>query len=101
MIELHAGPPALTPTDSTPVKTALTALEQAFGTKPFLIRSGGSIPIVADFERNLEAPVVLMGFGLPDQNAHSPDEKMNLKNYHRGIKSSALFLEEYARISEA
>jgi acetylornithine deacetylase/succinyl-diaminopimelate desuccinylase-like protein len=97
VIELHGGPPALTPTDSAPVKAALAALEQAFGTKPFLIRSGGSIPIVADFENNLNAPVVLMGFGLPDQNAHSPDEKMNLKNYHRGIKSSALFLNEFAK----
>lgn len=99
VVALHGGPPALTPVDSAPVKAALTALEQAFGVKPFLIRNGGSIPIVLDFERALGAPVVLMGFGLPDQNAHAPDEKMNLKNYHRGIKSAALFLEEYARIS--
>jgi acetylornithine deacetylase/succinyl-diaminopimelate desuccinylase-like protein len=96
VVELHGGPPALTPTDSVPMRAALSALEKAFGTKPFLIRSGGSIPIVANFEEELGAPVVLMGFGLPDQNAHSPDEKMNLKNYHRGIKSSALFLQEYA-----
>lgn len=94
VVELHGGPPALTPTDSVPVRAALAAMEQAFGTRPFLIRSGGSIPIVADFDEQLGAPVVLMGFGLPDQNAHSPDEKMNLKNYHRGIKSAALFLEE-------
>jgi acetylornithine deacetylase/succinyl-diaminopimelate desuccinylase-like protein len=97
VVELHGGPPALTPTDSVPVRAGLVALERAFGIKPFLIRSGGSIPIVADFEEQLGAPVVLMGFGLPDQNAHSPDEKMNLKNYHRGIKSAALFLEEMAR----
>jgi acetylornithine deacetylase/succinyl-diaminopimelate desuccinylase-like protein len=96
VVELHGGPPALTPTDSAPVRAALAALEQAFGTKPFLIRSGGSIPIVADFESELHAPVVLMGFGLPDQNAHAPDEKMNLANYHRGIKSAALFLHKYA-----
>lgn len=99
VVNLHGGPPALTPVDSLPVKAALAALERAFGVKPFLIRNGGSIPIVLDFERNLDAPVVLMGFGLPDQNAHAPDEKMNLKNYHRGIKSAALFLEEYARLS--
>ncbi|MDB5036376.1 MAG: Acetylornithine deacetylase/Succinyl-diaminopimelate desuccinylase [Chlorobi bacterium] len=101
VIELHGGPPALTPTDSVPVRAALRALETAFGTKPFLIRSGGSIPIVADFEEQLGAPVVLMGFGLPDQNAHSPNEKMNLSNYHRGIKSSALFLQEYSRMYAA
>jgi acetylornithine deacetylase/succinyl-diaminopimelate desuccinylase-like protein len=99
VVELHGGPPAITPTDSVPVKAALAALEKAFGIKPFLIRSGGSIPIVADFERELDVPVVLMGFGLPDQNAHAPDEKMNLKNYHRGIKSAALFLDEYARMA--
>lgn len=96
VVELHGGPPALTPTDSIPVRAGLAALEKAFGTKPYLIRSGGSIPIVADFESELGAPVVLMGFGLPDQNAHAPDEKMNLANYHRGIKSSALFLHEFA-----
>ena len=96
VVDLHGGPPALTPTDSVPVKAGLAALEEAFGTAPFLIRNGGSIPIVADFERNLDAPVVLMGFGLPDQNAHAPDEKMNLKNYHRGVKSAALFLQKFA-----
>lgn len=94
--DLHGGPPALTPTDSDAVKAALAALHEAFGVEPFLIRNGGSIPIVADFEQNLNAPVVLMGFGLPDQNAHAPDEKMNLKNYHRGVKSAALFLKKYA-----
>lgn len=94
--DLHGGPPALTPTDSVPVRAALRALEAAFGTKPFLIRSGGSIPIVADFERELQAPVVLMGFGLPDQNAHSPDEKMNLECYDLGIRSAILFLSEFA-----
>lgn len=94
--ELHGGPPALTPTDSQAVQAALAALEKAFGTKPFLTRNGGSIPIVADFERELESTVVLMGFGLPDQNAHAPDERINLKNYHRGVKSAALFLKKFA-----
>jgi len=100
VVELHGGAPALTPVDSIPVQAALAALEQAFGTKPFLVRNGGSIPIVTDLERELDAPVVLMGFGLPDQNAHAPDEKMNLKNYHRGIKSAALFLKEMSIMSE-
>jgi len=96
VVELHGGPPALTPTDSAPVRASLRALKEAFGVDPYLIRSGGSIPIVADFDRVLGVPVVLMGFGLPDQNAHSPDEKMSLRNYHRGIASAALFLREYA-----
>jgi len=94
--DLHGGPPALTPTDSAPVRAALRALRSAFGTPPFLIRSGGSIPIVADFNELLGAPVVLMGFGLPDQNAHSPDEKMNLKMYDLGIRSAVMFLSELA-----
>jgi len=98
VVELHGGAPALTPTNSAPVRAALAALEQAFGTKPFLIRSGGSIPIVADFEEQLGSPVVLMGFGLPDDRLHAPNEKMNLQNFHRGIKSSALFLQEYANL---
>lgn len=98
VVWLHGGKPAMTPVDSPPMRAALAALERAFGTRPFLIRSGGSIPVVADFEAHLRAPVVLMGFGLPDQNAHAPDEKMNLRNYHRGIKSAALFLDEYSRI---
>ncbi|MBC8145203.1 MAG: M20/M25/M40 family metallo-hydrolase [bacterium] len=98
VVYLHGGKPAMTPIDSAPMRAALTALELAFGVKPFLIRSGGSIPVVADFEEHLGVPVVLMGFGLPDQNAHAPDEKMNLKNYHRGIKSAAYFLDEYSRV---
>ncbi|MFZ1571295.1 MAG: dipeptidase [Candidatus Kapaibacterium sp.] len=97
VIELHGGPPALTPTDSIPMKAALNALRLAFNTEPYLIRSGGSIPIVADFERVLNAPVVLMGFGLPDQNAHSPNENMHLPTYLLGIKSCYLFLEEYSK----
>ncbi|MCE2503560.1 MAG: dipeptidase [Chlorobi bacterium] len=93
--DLYGGPPVLTPTDSKAVKAALAALEEVFETVPYLTRNGASIPIVADFEKNLKVPVVLMGFGLPDQNAHAPDERLNLKNYHRGIKSAALFLERF------
>ena len=99
MTDLHGGDPALTPTDTPVVRAGLEALRKAFGTEPFLIRNGGSIPIVTDLENILEAPVVLIGFGLPDQNAHAPDEKMNLANYHRGIRTSALFLREFAAIS--
>ncbi len=94
--DLHGGLPALTPTDTPVVQAGLAALRDAFGSEPYLIRNGGSIPIVTDLEQILGSPVLLMGFGLPDQNAHAPDEKMNVANYHRGIKSSALFLQHYA-----
>ena len=100
MTDLHGGDPALTPTDTPVVRAGLAALRKAFGSEPFLIRNGGSIPIVTDLENILGAPVVLIGFGLPDQNAHAPDEKMNLANYHRGIRTSALFLHEFAALAD-
>jgi acetylornithine deacetylase/succinyl-diaminopimelate desuccinylase-like protein len=94
---LHGGNPAMTPVDSKGVKAALRALEQAFGKQPFLTREGGSIPIVLLFDKILNAPVVLMGVGLNTENAHSPDEHFNLRNFYRGIIASALFYEEFAK----
>jgi acetylornithine deacetylase/succinyl-diaminopimelate desuccinylase-like protein len=91
VIDLHGGMPAMTPIDSTGMTAAKKALKEVFGKEPFLTREGGSIPIVNSFATILGAPTVLMGFGLPDQNAHSPNEKMNLKNFHRGVKCGALF----------
>ena len=61
------------------------------------IRSGGSIPIVGDFARNLGLPSVMMGFGLPDDNLHAPNEKFNLQNFALGIESLIEFLEEAGR----
>jgi len=91
VIDLHGGMPAMTPIDSAGMTAARKAMKEVFGKEPFLTREGGSIPIVNSFSQILGAPTVLMGFGLPDQNAHSPNEKMNLKNFHRGIKCGALF----------
>jgi acetylornithine deacetylase/succinyl-diaminopimelate desuccinylase-like protein len=91
--DLHGGMPAATPIDSKGMTAARKALNTVFGKEPYLTREGGSIPIVNSFTSILNAPTVLMGFGLPDQNAHSPDEKMNLSNFHRGIKCGALFFE--------
>ncbi|MFI5264824.1 MAG: M20/M25/M40 family metallo-hydrolase, partial [Candidatus Kapaibacterium sp.] len=89
--DLHGGMPAITPVDSAGMTAAKKALKEVFGKEPFLTREGGSIPIVNSFSEILGAPTVLMGFGLPDQNAHSPNEKMNLNNFHRGVKCGALF----------
>lgn len=94
--DLHGGSPAVTPIDSAGMRAARRALATVFGREPFLTREGGSIPIVVSFSEILGASSVLMGFGLPDQDAHSPNEKLNLRNFHRGIKSGAMFFQELA-----
>jgi len=73
---------------------ARRALAQAFGAEPVEIREGGSIPIVATFAEVLHAPCVLMGFGLPDQNIHGPNENLQVENYHKGTRAIAAFFVE-------
>ena len=97
---LHHGKPAITPIDSKWVKAAFEAMKQAFGKEPVFIREGGSIPIVVTFQEILKAPAVLLGFGLPDENAHSPDENMNLDNFYKGIKTSSIFYNELANLAK-
>lgn len=91
---LHGGEAAITPIDSPGVKAAVAALEKGFGKKPLYQREGGSIPIVVQFKNILGLDTVLLGFGLPDENAHSPDEFMNLDNFFGGIRTSAYFYTE-------
>ena len=95
------GKPILTPRDHPAVKAADQAITQGFGIPPVYIREGGSIPVVATFQERLGLPTVLMGFGLPDCDAHAPNEKFNLKNFYRGIISAAWFYQEYSNDSEA
>jgi acetylornithine deacetylase/succinyl-diaminopimelate desuccinylase-like protein len=81
-------------TYSDPIfQKAIHALEAGFGKKAVFIREGGSIPFVTQMHDTFKVPCVLMGFGLPDENAHAPDEHINLENYFAGIKSIALFYE--------
>jgi len=75
---------------------ALHALERGFGKKAVFIREGGSIPLVTQIHDTFKVPCVLIGFGLPDENAHAPDEHISLENYFGGIKSIALFYEQLA-----
>ena len=91
---LHGGEAALTPIDSPGVKAAVAALAKGFGKQPLYQREGGSIPIVVQFKQILGLDTVLLGFGLPDENAHAPNEFINLKNFFGGIKTSAHFLNE-------
>jgi acetylornithine deacetylase/succinyl-diaminopimelate desuccinylase-like protein len=97
---LHHGRPAITPMDSKWIKAAFTALKQAFGKDPVFIRTGGSIPVVETFQVQLQAPAVLLGFGLPDENSHSPDEHLDLNNFQRGIITSSIFYNELANLGK-
>jgi acetylornithine deacetylase/succinyl-diaminopimelate desuccinylase-like protein len=90
---VHGAEPSLVNPNNDFVRAASKAMEEVFGNKTVFIRSGGSIPIVGSFERSLGIPSVLMGFGLPDDNLHSPNEKFYLPNFYRGIEAVARFLE--------
>jgi len=90
---IHSGDPCLIPVDNPYIQAATRALFEVWGKETVFIRSGGSIPIVGDFDRNLGLPSVMMGFGLPDDGLHAPNEKFNLKNFALGIESLIRFLE--------
>jgi acetylornithine deacetylase/succinyl-diaminopimelate desuccinylase-like protein len=94
---IHSGDPCLIPVDNPYIQAATRALHEVWGKDTVFIRSGGSIPIVGDFARNLGLPSVMMGFGLPDDNIHAPNEKFNLKNFALGIESLVRFLEEVGK----
>ena len=94
---IHSGDPCLIPVDNPYIRAATSALREVWGKETVFIRSGGSIPIVGDFARHLGLPSVMMGFGLPDDNLHAPNEKFNLKNFELGIESIIRFLEEAGR----
>jgi acetylornithine deacetylase/succinyl-diaminopimelate desuccinylase-like protein len=94
---LHGGSPFLCPTDAPEFQATERALARAFGRKPVLIREGGSIPFTATIQEALGVPVILMGFGLPDENSHAPNERLDLSNYQRGILAAAYLYEELAR----
>lgn len=92
---LSAGPGLVVNPDHPAIKVAAKAFSDVLGRKTVFIRSGGSIPIVGDFASHLGIPTVLMGFGLPDDGLHSPNEKYHLENYYQGIMTVAHFFEKY------
>jgi acetylornithine deacetylase/succinyl-diaminopimelate desuccinylase-like protein len=94
---IHFGDPIVVSTDNRYIRAATKALHQVFGKETVFIRSGGSIPIVGDFERYLKIPTVMMGFGLPDDNLHAPNEKFHIANFYAGIESVIGLLEELGR----
>lgn len=95
----HGGEPVVTPTDSIAYQAAEKALNEAFGTKPIPTRGGGSIPIVALFEKELGIKTVLLGFGLDSDGLHSPNEKYNIENYLKGIETIPLFHKYFTELS--
>jgi acetylornithine deacetylase/succinyl-diaminopimelate desuccinylase-like protein len=96
----HGGRPFLTDVGDPAMQAAARALERGFGRKPVFIREGGSVPVAVDFGETLKLPVVLMGFGTPDENAHAPDEHLSLENFYGGMRTIAYFLEEFGRLPE-
>jgi acetylornithine deacetylase/succinyl-diaminopimelate desuccinylase-like protein len=94
---LNLAEPAMTLIDSPGVKAAMAALEKGFGKKPLYQREGGSLPVVTHFKKILGLDTVLLGFGLPDENAHAPDEFISLDNFFGGMKTIAHFYDELAR----
>jgi acetylornithine deacetylase/succinyl-diaminopimelate desuccinylase-like protein len=91
---LHGGQPWRADPKEPIFAAASRALAQAFGREPVYIREGGSIPIVQAFQQTFAAPVVLIGFGLPGENAHAPNEWMSLDNYFRGAQAIAALYDE-------
>ena len=98
---LHGGKPWITPRDHPALAAAGRALEKVFGKAPVMVREGGSIPIVVDFQNLLGLPGVLLGFGLNTENLHAPDEHFELENYHKGIQTSVELLRELAAIRDS
>jgi acetylornithine deacetylase/succinyl-diaminopimelate desuccinylase-like protein len=95
---MHGGKPWMTAYDNPFVQAAGRAIERGFGRKPVFTREGGSIPVVSTFQEELGLPSVLFGVGLPDENAHAPNEKLDVGNFHNGIIASAILYQEIAAI---
>ena len=93
---MHGGKPWMTEFDNKYVRAAGRAIEKGFGKAPVFNREGGSIPVVSTFQEELGLPSVLFGVGLPDENAHAPNEKLDLSNFHNGIIASAFLYDEIA-----
>ncbi len=95
---MHGGKPWMTSYDNPFVQAAGRAIEKGFGRAPVFTREGGSIPVVSTFNQELGLPAVLFGVGLPDENAHAPNEKLDLGNFHNGVVASAYLYDEIGRL---
>jgi acetylornithine deacetylase/succinyl-diaminopimelate desuccinylase-like protein len=98
LTRMHGGKPWMTDFDNRYVQAAARAIERGFGKTPVFNREGGSIPVVSTFQQVLGVPSVLFGIGLPDENAHAPNEKLDLDNFHGGVIASAYLYEELGNL---
>jgi acetylornithine deacetylase/succinyl-diaminopimelate desuccinylase-like protein len=98
LIDFGGAPGVVVNLESPFVAAAAKAIEQGFGKSPVFIREGGSIPVVSTFRQQLGVDTLLLGWGLDDDNTHSPNEKFCLADYHRGIKASAILWQELATV---
>jgi len=94
---MHGGKPWMTELDNVYIQAAARAIELGFNRTPVYTREGGSIPVVSTFQSELNAPTVLFGLGLPDENAHAPNEKLDLDNFYGGIIAAAYLYEEIGK----
>jgi acetylornithine deacetylase/succinyl-diaminopimelate desuccinylase-like protein len=90
---IHSAEPIVVSTDNEFVRAAVKAMHEVFAKDTVFVRGGGSIPVVGDFIQKLKVPTLMMGFGLPDDNLHAPNEKFYLANFYRGIESIVRWLE--------
>lgn len=97
---MHHAKPAITPIDTDEMKAAVEAMRKAYDKDPIFMREGGSIPVVETFQTLLGAPTVLLGFGLPTENTHSPNENFDLNNFYKGIKTVSYYYDELSKINK-
>ena len=98
MTHMHGAPAAVVSLDNPYLQAAVKAIEHGFNRSPVFIREGGSIPVVGTFREKLGVDTLLLGWGLDDDNTHSPNEKFCLADFHRGIKASAYLWKELSRL---
>jgi len=99
--ELSHGHGALMRRDSAPMRAAVNALEETFGTKPFFKREGGSVPVVSMMQQQLGIDSIMLGFALPDDGIHGPNEKQHLPTFFKGIEAYIRFLLNLAGVKAA
>jgi acetylornithine deacetylase/succinyl-diaminopimelate desuccinylase-like protein len=94
-IKVHSkGPACVVNTNNKFARASVEAMHEVFGKDTVYIRSGGSIPIVTQFDKDLKIPSIMMGMGLPDDNLHAPNEKFHIPNFYRGIESIIRFFQK-------